>query len=265
MRLIDFHTHIYPEAIADKATQAVRDFYEMEQGGVHGTAEFLLERGRAAGVTEFVVLPVALNPKQVRKINQNIVDEVARHPEFHGFGTVHAAMENMAEELEFIEKSGLLGIKIHPDTQLFNIDDERLFPMYKFIQGKMPIMMHTGDPRYDYSHPRRLVRVLENFPKLEVIGAHFGGWGVQSMAYDLLKDKNCWVDLSSSRQFMSEADFLKYIDLYGADRVLYGTDFPLWDPKEEADFFFRLPLSDSDREKIAYKNAERILNKGCKN
>ena len=75
MKLIDFHTHIYPEPIADKATQAVRDFYEMEQGGVHGTAEFLLERGKQAGVTDFVVLPVALNPKQVRKINQNIVDQ----------------------------------------------------------------------------------------------------------------------------------------------------------------------------------------------
>ena len=261
MKLIDFHTHIYPEPIADKATQAVRDFYEMEQGGVHGTAEFLLERGKQAGVTDFVVLPVALNPKQVRKINQNIVDEVALHPEFHGFGTVHAAMENMEEELEFILQNGLLGIKLHPDTQLFNIDDRRLFPLYSAIQGKLPLMLHTGDPRYDYSHPRRLVRVMEEFPQLEVIGAHFGGWGVQAMAWELLKNKNCWVDLSSSRQFMSREDFIKYIDLYGADRVLYGTDFPLWDPVEEADFFRSLPLTEEAREKIAYKNAEKILKK----
>lgn len=261
LKLIDFHTHIYPEAIADKATQAVRDFYEMDQGGVHGTAEFLLNRGKQGGIEEFVVLPVALNPKQVRKINQNIIDEVARHPEFHGFGTVHAAMDNMEEELEFIEKSGLKGIKIHPDTQLFNIDDERLYPMYSYIQGRMPIIMHTGDPRYDYSHPKRLLKVWEQFPKLEVIGAHFGGWGVQSMAWELLKDKDCWVDLSSSRQFMSEEDFYRFIDLYGADRVLYGSDFPLWDPKEEADYFMQMKLKDEEKEKIAYKNAERILNK----
>ncbi|MBQ8894715.1 MAG: amidohydrolase family protein [Clostridia bacterium] len=257
--MIDFHTHIYPEPIADKATKAVRDFYEFEEGGVHGTAEFLLEQGKKAGVEEFVVLPVALNPKQVRKINQNIIEETALHPELHGFGTVHAAMENMEEELEFIEKNGLLGIKIHPDTQLFNIDDERLFPMYAAIQGKMPIMIHTGDYRYDYSHPRRLVKILEMFPKLEVIGAHFGGWSLFGEAYELLKNRSCWVDLSSSRQFMSEAEFLKYIDLYGADRVLYGSDFPLWDPKEEAEFFLRLPLAEDAREKIAWKNAEKIM------
>lgn len=264
MRLIDFHTHIYPEAIADKATQAVRDFYEMDKGGVHGTADFLLKQGKAAGVTDFVVLPVALKPNHVRHINQTIIDAVAEHSEFYGFGTVHAAMEDLEGELEFIEKNGLLGIKIHPDTQLFNIDDPRLFPMYEYIQGKMPIMMHTGDPRYDYSHPRRLLNVLEQFPRLEVIGAHFGGWGIQDTAYDLLKNTNCWVDLSSSRQFMSKADFMRYIDLYGADRVLYGSDFPLWDPKEEAEYFLHLPLKDEDREKIAWRNAQRILKKTAK-
>lgn len=261
MKIIDFHTHIYPEAIADKATKSIRDFYEMDEGGVHGTASFLLEQGKSAGVEEFVILPVALKPGHVRHINQTIIDAAAQHPEFHGFGTVHASMDHMEEELVFIEQNGLHGIKIHPDTQLFNIDDERLFPMYDYIQGKMPIMLHTGDPRYDYSHPRRVLNVLKQFPKLEVIGAHFGGWSMAGEAYELLKDTHCWVDLSSSRQFMSEADFYKYINAYGADRVLFGTDFPLWDPKVEVEHFMQLRLSDSDREKIAYRNAERILQK----
>ncbi len=264
MKLIDFHTHIYPDPIADKATRAVRDFYEMDKGGLHGTADVLLERGRAGGVEEFVVLPVSLKPAQTRRINQTILDALAIHPEFHGFGTVHAEMEDLMEEVAFIKNAGLMGIKIHPDTQLFNIDDERLFPMYEEIQGKLMMVMHTGDPRYDYSHPRRLKRVLELFPKLEVVAAHFGGWGVQDTAYDLLKNENCWVDLSSSRQFMSEADFMRHIDQYGADRVLFGSDFPLWDPKEEADYFLRLPLSDTDREKIAYQNAESILKRFSK-
>jgi predicted TIM-barrel fold metal-dependent hydrolase len=208
-----------------------------------------------------VVLPVALNPKQVRKINQNIIDQVALHPEFHGFGTVHAAMEGMEEELEFIEKNGLKGIKIHPDTQLFNIDDERLFPVYDSIQGKMPLMVHTGDPRYDYSHPRRLKRVLELFPGLEAIAPHFGGWSLFDEALELLGPKNCWIDLSSSRQFMSQEQFLHYIEAYGADRILYGSDFPVWDAKEEAEYFMNLPLKEADKEKIAYKNAEKILKK----
>ena len=261
MKIIDFHTHIYPEAIAEKATKSVLNFYEFDHGGVPGTAEYLLERGKSCGVSEFVVLPVALKPSHVRHINQTIIDAVSEHPEFHGFGTVHAAMENMEEELEFIQQMGLYGVKIHPDTQLFNIDDERLFPMYDYIQGKMPIMIHTGDYRYDYSHPRRVLHLLELFPKLEVIGAHFGGWSVFDTACELLKNTNCWVDLSSSRQFMSDEQFCKYINAYGADRVLFGTDFPLWDPKAEVEHFLQLNIPDQDKEKIAHLNAERILQK----
>lgn len=260
MKLIDFHTHIYPEPIADKATRNIRRFYGFdEEGGEHGSAEILLKKGKEGGISEFVVLPVALNPAQVRKINQNILDEVAAHPEFHGFGTIHPEMEGMMEEAEFILKSPLHGIKLHPDTQLFNIDDERLFPLYDFMQGKMPLMIHTGDPRYDYSHPRRLKRVLELFPNLEAIAPHFGGWSLFDEALALLGPKNCWIDLSSSRQFMSKEQFLRYIEAYGADRVLYGSDFPVWDAKEEAEYFMALPLKDSDKEKIAFKNAENIL------
>lgn len=262
MKIIDFHTHIYPDAIADKATAAIRNFYEFGEGGLHGSASVLLDRGAAGGIEEFVVLPVALNPTQVRKINENILNEIAIHKEFHGFGTVHAAMDGLMDEVEFIHRAGLHGIKLHPDTQLFNIDDERLLPMYDYMQGKLPLITHTGDPRHDYSHPRRLKRVMELFPRLEVIAPHFGGWGVFDEAVALLGSKNCWVDLSSSRQVMSKEQFMHYIDTYGADRVLFGSDFPIWDPKEEAEYFMQLPLLDTDKEKIAYKNAEKILKKG---
>ena len=262
MKIIDFHTHIYPDAIADKATAAIRNFYEFGEGGLHGTATVLLERGKAGGISEFAILAVALNPKQVRKINENILNEQATHKEFHAFGTVHAAMDGLMDEVEFIYRSGLHGIKLHPDTQLFNIDDERLFPMYDYMQGRLPLITHTGDHRYDYSHPRRLKRVMELFPRLEVIAPHFGGWSVFDQAVELLGAENCWVDLSSSRQVMSTEQFLHYIDAYGADRVLFGSDFPIWDPKEEAEFFMHLPLKDADKEKIAYKNAEKILKRG---
>lgn len=261
MRLIDFHTHIYPDAIADKATQSIRAFYEMDKGGLHGTAEVLIERGKIAGINEFVVHPVALKPTLVHKINQSIIDAVSKHSEFYGFGTVHADMDNMEQELEFIERSGLLGIKIHPDTQLFNIDDPRLYKLYDYISGKMPIMFHAGDPRYDYSHPRRIKKIMNEFPSLQVIAAHFGGWGVQDEAYSLLGEENCFVDISSSIMFINDDLLYKYINGYGADRILFGSDFPLWDPKEEVDVFMKLKLSDSDREKIAYKNALRILEK----
>ena len=259
LKIIDFHTHVYPEAIAEKATKSIRQFYEIEGGGMLGTTEQLLERGKTAGIEKFVVLPVSVKPDYTRHINEFILSEREKHPEFIGFGTVHAEQNNIIEEGEFILNNGLKGIKMHPDTQLFPIDDERLFPLYDYIGDKLIFMFHCGDKRYDYSSPVRLRRVLDNFPKLRVVAAHFGGYSVWDTAAEHLRDTDCMLDISSSLMFMDEEMKSKYINVYGADRLLYGTDFPLWDPIEEVKRFMQLKLTDTEREKIAFRNAERIL------
>ena len=261
MRIIDFHTHVYPEKVALKAAKSISDFYCLEGGGMDGTVETLLKQGDKAGISEFVLLPVAIKPDHVRSINNFICEELKLNDRFYGFGTVHAEMDNLCEEAEYIINSGLLGIKMHPDTQLFNIDDERLFPLYDMIKGKLPVIFHTGDKRYDYSHPARVRRVLDNFPELEVIAAHFGGYSMQEIAFECLKDTNCFFDISSSLMFMEEGEAEKYINAYGAERMLYGSDYPLWDPEKEVKSFLKLKLSDEQFEQIAYKNALRILKK----
>ena len=97
------------------------------------------------------------------------------------------------------------------------------------------------------------------FPKLEVIAAHFGGYTKHEAAYELLKDKDCYFDVSSSLMFMEKGLPEKYIRAYGADRFVFGTDFPLWDPRMEVKRFMELQLTDSEFEQIAYKTALHIL------
>ncbi|MGN0536629.1 MAG: amidohydrolase family protein [Acutalibacteraceae bacterium] len=258
MQIIDFHTHIYPEQIAEKATKSVCDFYNLKTDLI-GTDTVLLSRGRIAGITNYVLLPVAVRPEQVRHINQFIVNEVEAHSELYGFGTLHAAMEDFDSEIRFIESAGLKGIKLHPDTQQFPVDDERLFPLYEQLQGKMPILIHCGDKRYDYSHPKRLRHIIDLFPKLRVIAAHLGGWSVFDEAFELLKDTDCYFDISSCMSVLSPEQMKKYINGYGADRVLFGSDFPLWDPIREVETFMKLDLTEAAREKIAFQNARMIL------
>ena len=202
MHLIDIHTHIYPPAIANKAAASIRDFYELATEAMDGTAETLLKKGDEAGIDRFLILPVAVRPDRTRHINEFILEQVAIQPRFIGFGTLHAGMENIADEAAFIMDQGLRGIKMHPDTQAFPIDDPRLFPAYEEIQGKIPVIFHMGDVRYDYSHPVKLRKVLELFPNLQVIAAHFGGYSMYETAYELLHDKNCIYDVSSSMMFM---------------------------------------------------------------
>ena len=154
---------------------------------------------------------------------------------------------------------GLRGIKMHPDSQRFSIDDPRLFPLYVTIQGKIPVMLHMGDHRYDYSHPVKLRKVLDNFPRLQAIAAHFGGYSMYDVAYDLLKDTDCIMDVSSSLMFMPQGVAEKYINAYGAERMAFGSDYPLWDPVEELDRFMALDLTPEQKEQIGWKTAQRLL------
>ncbi len=259
MQIIDFHTHIYPDAIAKKAAQSIRDFYNIDGGNLDGTVDQLLCHGKDAGITRYIVLPVGLKPDHVSHINDFILEQTRLHPEFTGFGTIHAAMPDLTQETQRILDMGLRGIKMHPDSQVFAIDDPRLFPAYEILQGKAPIIMHMGDVRFDYSHPVRLRRVLALFPKLEVIAAHFGGYSMYETAFEILKDSNCYFDISSSMMFMPEGVAEKYIRAYGPHRLVYGTDFPLWNPKTEVKRFLELKLSPDEIEQIAYKTALHIL------
>ena len=260
MEFIDFHTHVYPDAIAPKAADSIRIFYGFGEKAMDGTVQTLLQRGELAGTHRFVILPVAMRPDRTRHINDFILQTIADEPRFFGFGTVHAAMENLMDEVDYIVQKGLRGIKMHPDSQVFSIDDPRLFPMYEHLQGKLPVLLHMGDHRFDYSHPARLRRVLEQFPKLQVIAAHFGAYDIYEEAYDQLKDTDCFFDVSSSLMFMGEGVAEHYINAYGAERFVYGSDYPMWDPVEEMNRFLKLKLTSAQFEQIAHKTAKTILN-----
>ena len=259
MYFIDFHSHVYPDAIAPKAADSIREFYHLGDDAMDGKVQTLLEQGTKAGIEKFVILPVALRPSRTRHINDFILEEVAKEDRFYGYGTIHAGMENLCEEVEYIMANGLRGLKMHPDSQVFAIDDPRLFPVYDMIGDQLPILFHMGDHRFDYSHPARLRKVLDLFPKLKVIAAHFGGYSMYDTAAELLYDKDCFFDVSSSLMFMEEGVAEKYINHYGADRLVYGSDFPMWDPVREMERFMRLKLTDSQREQIAHITAEGIL------
>lgn len=259
MKIIDIHTHVYPAEIAQKATQSVQTFYEIDGGGMNGTVKMLLERGSTVGITQYVILPVAIRPDRVNHINDFILQQAKEKDCLIPFGTIHAAMDHLTDEVERIINCGVKGIKMHPDCQRFCIDDPRLFAMYEAISGKIPVMLHMGDLRYDYSQPSRLRHVLDLFPNLETVAAHFGGYRMYEAAYEQLNDKNCIFDISSSIMFMDEGIPEKYINMYGAERMAYGTDYPLWDPVQEVQRFQQLKLTDDQFEQIAYKTATRFL------
>lgn len=261
MKIINFHTHIYPDKIAEKAALSIGEFYGGVNMSGNGTVDGLLKEGKAAGVSEYLVHSVAVSERVVNAINDFIIDECKKHSEFHGFGTMHADYENKIDECKRIIDLGLKGIKIHPDTQKFNLDDERMYEFYDYLrQNHIPLLTHCGDYRFDYSHPKRLKKLLHDLPGLTVIGAHFGGWSICDLAYEYLADENCMLDTSSSFWMLGKNRSKEIIRMYGAERLVFGSDYPMWNTGEELEFLLSLGLSDDELELILHKNAEMILN-----
>lgn len=259
-RIIDAHCHIYPDKIAQKASDATGHFYEMPSI-LDGKISTLLEHGAKAGIEHFVVQSVATTPKQVSSINNFIANAVAQSEgRFTGLGTLHQDSEDIEADVNEIISLGLKGVKLHPDIQRVKLDDERMHKMYELCEGRLPMLIHTGDFRYDYSNPNRMMPILEKYPNLTVIGAHFGGWSIWEEATEkLCKYKNFFVDCSSSLYAMTPEKARELIFAYGTDRVIFGTDYPMWEPQGELERFMKIDLTDEQREDILYNNAAKLF------
>ncbi|MDP4118355.1 MAG: TatD family hydrolase [Bacillota bacterium] len=261
--IIDSHCHIYPDKIAEKATEATETFYGINHTELNGTVSLLLREGTKAGIGHFIVQSVATTPAQVSSINNFIARSVKEaEGKFTGLGTLHPDSSDIKGDIEEILSLGLQGVKLHPDIQKFKVDDYRCLKIYEECEGNLPILMHTGDNRYDYSNTNRLIPILEIYKHLTVIGAHFGGWSVWEKAAKELAHKdfeNFYVDCSSTFYTMDNKGILNLINAYGEDRVLFGTDYPMWNPRVEVNRFFSLGLDEETQRKILYKNAMKLF------
>lgn len=258
--IIDAHAHIFPDKIAERAVNGIGGFYNLQTHG-DGTLASLLKQGEEAGIDRFLVHSVATVPEQVQNINDFISASVRQHPDkLVGFGAIHPDYPDIGGEIDRVISLGLKGLKLHSDFQQFYLDEERAFPIYEAAEGRLPILFHIGDSRYDYSSPERLMRVVERFPKLTVIAAHLAGWTVWDSAETLFAGKGLiYADCSSSLYAMSPERGAELIRGLGADRVMFGTDFPVWDAAGELERFNRLPLTQAEREAVLGGNFIKLF------
>lgn len=260
-KYIDAHCHIYPDAIAGRAVKAIEAFYDNRYKGFDGTAETMLRNGENAGVGHYIVFSVATTPHQVRSINEFIAQSVRNSGGvLTGLGTLHPYSDRIEQDFEYLVSLGLKGVKLHPDFQKIPIDDERCQEIYRLCSGKIPVLLHTGDYRYDYSNPDRMRRVLEKFPECIFIGAHFGGWSIWEKAVkELSSYSNFYVDTSSSLDDISTEVASALIECYTPDRVLFGTDYPLGDSVREIALLKKAVTDEASLRKILYQNAKMLF------
>ena len=261
MKIIDTHAHIFPKKIADKAVQSISDFYKTPMQH-HGFAESLIKSGDKIGVEKYLVFSTATKAEQVESINDFIISQLKEYPLFIGLGTMYLGYKDYEKELLKLKSNGIKGIKLHPDFQKFNFDDERLYPIYSLLSDlNMFVLTHAGDYRYGYSHPERIAKIAKLFPKLNIVAAHFGGWSQWDIAYKELNLPNLYFDTSSTMGFEGLEVAKKAFKIYDNSHIFFASDFPMWDHKKELENLQKLNISDDVLENVLGKNFDEFYNR----
>ena len=257
--IIDAHAHIFPEKIAENATVNIGHFYDLPMTDC-GVSDRLIESGKKIGVSRYLVCSTATTPRQIANINKFIAEECRRHPEFYGFGTTHPDSEDLEGDIRQIEELGLHGVKLHPDFQKFDADSPEAFKIYELIEGRLPLLIHCGDNRYDFSAPKRIRAIHDHFPRLQLLAAHLGGYQRWDDAEKYLTGlQNVRFDVSSSLAFISPERAAHMVRTYGVENCFFGSDFPMWSHEEELERFFALGLSEKENRMILSENFKKFL------
>lgn len=264
-RIFDFHTHVYPDAIAAKAVGALNRFYSFTSEE-NGTLSELIDSSRRANVYGFALLGVATNAHQVEHVNQAILRsaDTARREGFRAvaFIGMHQDYPDMEAEIVRGIRLGAMGVKLHPDIQQVDIDDPRLCRLYELLtRYDLPVCLHMGDERaeYRYSSPDKLVKMAKAFPKVRWIASHLGAYKAWEESDQLIGLPNVWFDTSSVLWALDQRRALELIRLFGADRIFFGTDYPVTNATRELQRFFDLPLLEEERRAILWDNAAAFL------
>jgi hypothetical protein len=262
MKIIDFHTHIFPDAIAQRAIAVLTENAHGVAPHTNGTLSGLRTSMRANGVTQSVLLPIATKVSQVSTINASCAGLLSA--DCIPFGTLHPDTTNVEEELAKLTSLNVKGIKLHPEYQAFYIDNPRFFPMYEALSAEgFIVVFHAGkDPgpfTCDHALPPAFAIVHRNFPKLKMVAAHMGGWMVWNDVEKHILDLPIFFDTAALREFLPAADFMRMVRKHGVERVLFGTDSPWYDQGEDLKWLDSMKLTSDEKEMILYKNAEQLL------
>ena len=273
--IIDFHTHVYPDAVAPKALAhmgglAHCSFY------TDGTVSGLTGSMADAKIDYSVVLPVVTNPIKAKSINDISILSTGKNGLIY-FGGIHPDTENYREELDRLASAGIKGFKIHPQYQNTPIDDIRYLRILEYAAKLgLIVVTHAGVeaayPDRNLSNPKMIRNVLRQVEGLTMVASHMGGVFCWDHVAENLLDTGVYLDAScvlgplkrSNKQnekfnLMRQESFISLVQQFGAERILFGSDTPWVSQKDSAETFINLPISEEKKACILYQNAKRLL------
>jgi predicted TIM-barrel fold metal-dependent hydrolase len=266
--IIDAHTHVYPDKIALKVAESARAHLGEAVPFIGDfTLADLKNVLKGCGIDAAITFCVAEKPKIVRSANDFLI-EATDNKTIFGFGTIHPDMEEPVTEVRRLREKGLKGIKFHSLFQLAGAADERLLPIYEEMEKTgMIAYFHVGRDPGDPSSPslttpQSISFVRDQFPRLKIVAAHFGGLFELEEAAKWVYGKDIFIDTcwSPNVQALNPREVTEIIKRHGADKILFASDYPTTtDIAVQMEWLKNLPLEQEEQELIFGGNARKLL------
>ena len=261
--VIDFHTHAFPDKIAERAIQSLiagcnGEYMPCSDGTVSG----LVNNMDKFGVDISVVQPVITKLSQTVTLN-NWAKEITCD-RLVSFGGIYPMTGDYKRDIDFICELGLPGIKLHPEYQQFYVDDPYMLKIYDYALNKgLIILFHAGyDPAYPppiHSSPKQFAEISKQMQGGIMIAAHLGGQRQWNEVEEYLVGTDMYMDTSMGMNYYSHDQFVRIVKNHGADKILFGSDSPWSRAGEEIETLNSLSLTQEEKDLILYKNAKRLL------
>jgi predicted TIM-barrel fold metal-dependent hydrolase len=278
MMIIDFHTHVFPPKIKKNRSKYVDTdpsfaiLYSKADAKL-ATTDDLIDSMDKAGIDISVIVNIGWTTQDLCvETNDYILESISRYPQrLVGFCSVQPyAYEAAIDEIERCFRGGMKGIgELRPDMQLFNLwDDELMHPFIEVIKkNEMVLLFHASEPvGHDYPGKGSVTAdILYPFinanPDLTIICAHWGG-GLPF--YALMPEvkqamSNVFFDTAASPLLYEPQVYQQVARLVGANRILFGSDYPLIAQSRLLKEIDSSDLSREDRKMILSGNARRLL------
>ncbi len=259
--IVDFHTHIFPDALAPRALASLSAHCDYEPVS-DMTRNGLLARMDEWGISRSVVMPVVTKASQVRPVNEWAAALPSER--LTSFGGVFPNGPDPFADVDMVVSLGLPGVKLHPEYQDFEIDEPRMLKLYDYILSKgLILLFHTGfDPATGpvyRSDPKRVAYVVDEMKGGSIVAAHLGSSQMWEDVLRYLCGKNVYMDTSMGFDYYGKETFLRVLEAHGADRLLFGSDSPWSSAKKEIDTLRSLSLPEETEEAILGGNALKLL------
>jgi predicted TIM-barrel fold metal-dependent hydrolase len=233
--MVDVHTHVFPPRIGPRLAAAIGREFGREPAG-DGSAEDLASHLAEAGLTHAVCFTAALRPDQMIPANSWMIALRRTHSHLIPLGTVHPGHPAWETELNRLERSGVAGLKIHPDLAGIPLNSPAWEPIWEAARGRFLVVVHMGPVRPGeptLSHPMDLATVLKRHGGLEVVAPHLGGLGLWAETLEHLAGRDIYMDTSCCHDAIPVAALGALLERHDRGRILFGSDYPLFSPKTE--------------------------------